>query len=383
MAVSDQHGGGVTLCRVLGRNLDDFSGLACIADSHVIAPRFSNRAHRWTSVFRTQWSRRLLGCRISEWCFRQRWAEVMYAHRCATSLHRLLPSTAEPVRVLVSPQATLSIRVLNELRRLRKVQYATWIMDDNWVTWNDRELTWSYTRSTESLLREHLQNAQIVITISEQMGEHYRRRFGVNFEVLFAPTPFETQPTIDHYVPTRKLAYFGTLSLWPADALGRLAPFLSENGYSLEIYSRHPLPAELALPGIKLMPPLAPDDVQSTMRKYDAVLLPIGYSPATASYTYFNVATKMAECLGSGTVTLAVGPAHAAMMQYLDKHDIGLRICDVDAVHVAEALERLAKQELRQQLIERDLAHVAAHLSPHVVQQRWCSIRDRLLSFAY
>ncbi len=380
MAVSDHHGSGVTLCRTLGRNIEGFDGIFSLSDFHEIAPHLLNRSHKWMPFFRTARCRSILGCRLSEWLVRQPCTERWYARKCAARIHKLLPATGATPFFLVSPQNCLSIRTMFEIKKLRSVKYVTWIMDDNWVLHDQQSGEWHYPKHVAMLLSRHLEEAEKVVTISQPMGEHYKRVFGVDFEVLFAPSPAPVEsPRLD-FVPQRKLAYFGTLSLWPGDALARLVPFLSELGYSLDIYSRHPLPADLNQSCVTLMPPLSPDEVQKTMQKYDAVLLPIGFSSKTASYTHFNIATKMAECLGSGTMTLAIGPEHAAMMRYLRKHDVGLRIEDLNTANVVAAMEIINDPLRRQAFILKDLGHVKRHLSQQIVRQHWEAIRDRAMT---
>lgn len=380
MAICEQHGGGVTLCRTLGRNMDEFDGMFCLSDFYQIAPHLCGRSIKWMSFFRSASCRRTLGCRLSEWCFRQPWVENRFARKCAKRIHDLLPADVPQPLFLISPQTTLSIRVMEKLRRLRPLSYVTWIMDDNWVVKNPGNGEWYYSRTVAPLLGRHLREAAKVVTISHQMGELYKQMFGVDFEVLFAPSPCSNNAPLEDFKPTRKFAYFGTLSAWPGDALARLLPFIQELKYSLEIYSHHPLPAALQQACVSLMPPLPSDGVQKTMRKYDAVLLPIGYSQETASYTQFNIATKMAECLGSGTVTLAVGPEYSAMMRYLNTHDLGLRISELNTQSIFAAMRVINDLTMRKELIEKDLAHVRQHLSQAVVQKHWASIRDQALA---
>lgn len=379
MAICEQHGGGVTLCRTLGRNMDEFDGMFCLSDFYQIAPHLSDRSIKWMSFFRSSFCRRMLGCRFSEWCFRQPWAENWFARKCARRIHDLLPADSTRPFFLISPQTTLSIRVMEKLRRLIPLSYVTWIMDDNWVAKKPGNGEWCYSRAVAPLLSRHLREAAKVVTISQQMGELYRHLFGVDFEVLFAPSPSDGIRAPTDFTPTRKLAYFGTLSIWPGDALARLVPLLPELGYTLDIFSYHPLPSNLQHSHVCKMQPLPSAEVQCKMREYDAVLLPIGFTSATASYTNFNIATKMAECLGSGTVTLAIGPEHAAMIRYFKTHDLGLCVSDMSLSSVTQAFNVINSRELRSQRIENDLAHVRSWLTQAQARRRWESIRDRVL----
>ncbi|MBB5030971.1 glycosyltransferase family protein [Prosthecobacter vanneervenii] len=382
MAVSEQHGGGVTLCRTFGRNMDNFDGMFCLSDFHDVAPHLRERSVKWMPFFRSNFCRGILGCRLSEWCFRQTWAENWHARQCARRIHDWLPSDGPKPLFLTSPQTTLAIRTMEKLKSLRSLSYVTWIMDDNWVQGDERS-KWSYSPRVEVLLRTHLRNAEMVLTISQQMGEHYKRLFGVDFEVLFAPSPKnEIRVPLD-FVPNRKLAYCGSLSIWPGDALSRLIPFLPELGYSLDIYSHHSLPSNLQHSHVRKLPPLPAEDVQATMSKYDAVLLPIGFTSATSSYTNFNIATKMAECLGSGTVTIAIGPENAAMIRYFRTHNLGVCVSDVSLPKLRQAFQLVESLKMRNQRIENDLAHVQSHLTQERVFKHWRAIRDRISPTSY
>ena len=84
------------------------------------------------------------------------------------------------------------------------------------------------------------------------------------------------------------------------------------------IYSQESeLPRELRVPTVELKGVVAKEAVIRMMRSFDAVLIPMDASPAQRHLTGFNISTKMAECLASGTLTIAFGPTYAAMVQYL------------------------------------------------------------------
>ena len=110
------------------------------------------------------------------------------------------------------------------------------------------------------------------------------------------------------------------------------------------------------------------------MGQYAAVLLPMGYSESTAAYSQFNIATKMAECLGSGTVTLAIGPDDAAMIRYLREFQIGLTISDLQASTLQPILDQLGVPAVREEIIRVQSAHVAMHLSPEIAANRFAEV---------
>jgi hypothetical protein len=370
MSVSEKHGSGITVCRTLGKNLESIRTFFCLDDFYDQEPRFLTRTHRWRPIFTSNVSRRLLGCRLSQTLNTSHWHRRLMGRLYARRINKLLPPSSTPVTFLVCPQNTLSMYTMQFLRRLRSVNYVTWIMDNNWVR-RTPSGDWFYSVKDSKILRSHFKDATKLFTISLPMGQHFKEYFGIQGEELFAPSPLNHPPQISSKSSLKRLGYFGNLHAWPADALIRLAPLLRGSGYTLDIYSYATLPKALQTPEINSMPPLPAHEVATRMGDYSAVLLPMGYSDVTAAYSRFNIATKMSECLGSGTVTLAIGPDDAAMIRYLREHRVGLTLSNLQPSTLQPILKKLSSPEERARVIRDQSAHVATHLNLQVTVKRF------------
>ena len=314
----------------------------------------------------------MLGSRPAYWLARR--PELRRWHACgvAAAIAARLPDPSRPLRGLVCPQHAASLYVLERLRRIRRLKYVTWVMDDHLVRWRDG--AWCYPPHTEELFARHLRQARAVFVISPVMADLYRERFGVESRVLFgpadAPAPVEPQPQS----PTGplRLAYFGAVDSWQLDALSLVADSLVESGASLEVYTGlTELPEALRSDTVRLMGRIPADQVMATMRSYHAVVLPISFSPAQRNMSELNIATKMSECLASGTVTLAVGPPYAAMIRYLQQHAAAICVTQPSAAAMGEALASLADPEQLTAIAAKAQTLAREHLSTAAMRAVW------------
>ncbi|MEB3189194.1 MAG: hypothetical protein VKL42_02490 [Snowella sp.] len=92
---------------------------------------------------------------------------------------------------------------------------------------------------------------------------------------------------------------------------------------------------------VNLRQSFSPEQVAKTMRDYDAVVLPISFRPEMRHMSCFNIATKMAECLGSGVPTLVIGPADSAMVKFLEPYDAAVMVKDVSKQSLIDGIERI------------------------------------------
>jgi hypothetical protein len=381
MAVSDQHGGGLTLQRVLGNDLDrikHFVHVSPFAADCPAAERLLSRCMDWSSPFERGKMRRTIGCRPSHWISQRHFQHVWQARRVGRAIEGLFAREKRPLRALVCPQNVSSLFALRELIRRRPVEYITWMMDDHLVRW--RNGAWEYPPYVEALLGRHLKEAKHVFVISPTMGEFYRQRFGVDSHVLFGPTEVRDWSTgaTGEIQPEIRIAYFGSLDWWQLDALALLANGLCAAGAKLDIFSlRGSLPDELQRDTVSLKPPIQADKVLETMRAYDCVVLPISFRPELRHMSEFNIATKMSECLASGTITLVIGPAYAAMVRYLQPTGVACIMTDVRESILAEQLRKLKNVEYRNSILNQAQRLVKSELSTSVMRQRW---RDGLVS---
>lgn len=374
MAVSDNHGGGLTLQRVLSSDLEGFDlfvhpgGFARQAPP---ARRFAPRSVRMDYWPDTVWSRRLLGCTLADRLARRPGLRRAFCRRAAVRMRALLRGR-DRVRCLACPQGDFVLRILAEIRRGNPFPYVTWVMDDHCLRREGG--SWSYDPEVEVLMRAHLQGAAHVFVISPALGRFYRDRFGVESTVLFGPADPVGEPRWDISSgggPIR-CGYFGHVGPWQADALEAFVNAAVGPGRAtLDVWSRQDLPEEIKVAGVIARGAAAPGDVVAKMREYDAVLLPISFKEALANMSHFNIATKMSECLASGTLALVIGPSDSAMVGYLAPEDSAVVVTSPEPEAVRRGVAALRDPELRRRVLSNARRLGDTRLSVEAARAMW------------
>lgn len=378
MAVSNLHGGGLTLQRVLQDDLHAFVSFLHVnnfADVAPIAPQFAGR--EWN--LHQRFPRPEFESRSGSYYLDRVMARLGSISPCKSALHRWcrriadhvlsqLPAGSSPW--LVVPQGTASVLVMNHIWRQRQVPYLTWIMDDHAVRWRNG---WKYEPGFEPEFRFHLRNAKSVLVISSAMQQFYRERFGVESQVLFGPADPEGSPAYRSASPGGpvRLAYFGAIRDWQADALAGLAAQLDPAQITLDLFGLQEPPAELRRPAVSVLPPIPAQDVLSRMRTYDGVVIAASFKEELRNLTEFNIATKLSECLASGTVPVIVAPAYSAMVRFATANGGALILSDFGDNRQFGAIRDLKRLEVRETLLRQALATAARECSSAVMRQRW------------
>jgi glycosyltransferase involved in cell wall biosynthesis len=373
MSVSDRHGGGLTLQRVLGADLDHigfFVHVSRFATDLPASTRFAARCldmPMWTEANIT---RRTIGYTQAAWLSRRPAILRAHARRVASAISARIPK--ETLRGLVCPQGAASLYTVETLATRRQIEYVTWMMDDHLVRW--REGQWHYPPHLEELFARHIRRARSVFVISPVMARLYRERFGVESQVLFGSSDpgGEPQREIQHDNGQLRLGYFGSVGPWQLDALGLLGGALESANAKLDIYTAAgSFPQPLQIPRVEFRGGIPPAEIAATMRSYDAVVLPVSFDPALRHMSELNIATKMSECLASGTVTLFIGPEYAAMARYLEGEGAALLVTDAATGTVADAVAQLRDRERRTKLLEAARNLVKSRLSVRTMRQIW------------
>ena len=376
MSVSDLHGGGLTLQRVLGEDLDRirvFVHVNRFASDFPPCERTKPRSLDLFTPLESDQARGAIGCRPAAWLARRPLFRAWHGRRAARAVSARFAGQKAPLRAVVCPQGADSLYTIEALSRLRHVEYISWVMDDHLVRWSGNE--WHYPPGIERLLARHLQRAKRIFVISPAMGEFYRSRFGIESEVLFGPADVLRVPAATAS-PVRglRLGYFGAVDQWQLDALCVVADALPIAEASLDVYSGGgALPMELQRPQVSFKGRLAPAQVVRAMGTYHAVVLPVSFRSDLRHMSQFNIATKMGECLASGAVTLLVGPNYAAMVRFLAGSGAACIASSPLAEAVVEALRHLRNPEWRQRTLTAARDFLVANASVEVMRQRWSS----------
>ncbi len=377
-SVSDLHGGGLTIQRILGEDLNKFEKFIHLSDfseKYPITPRLKDRA--WNVA--TKYLPLHRPSRKEVFAYSSYLFKRFLLREKVTSLYgikKIVKEISESVdletsKVLFVPQNYTSIYVSNLLFRQKPFSYWTWIMDDHTLQF-DEQRGFFYADGFEYEMSYHLRNAKGVFVISYEMKEFYQERFGVISEVLFGSAESCDTPL---YQPSEgeeiKIGYFGALWEWQSDAIKRMIPYLKENLIKLDIYSFHEIPKEMKCDRVAQKEPIKPEEVQRIMRTCDAVLIPIGFSSTHRSLSQFNYATKMSECLASGVPIVAVGPPYAAMIKFLRERKCAFIIDNPDDEEQWRYLKKVKDKTSRKEILDNAQSVFHLETSTAVMQARW------------
>lgn len=326
MSVSNQHGGGLTLQRVLGDDLLQiplFVHVSRFAEGYPTIDQLKDRVLRLTPPWDSDLSRRIIGNTMARKIRSNPFAIKNAAKNAARVLNNKFEK-GKPLNVLICPQGPEAICTLEALKQYRPVKYVSWIMDDHLIKYTGGK--WQYPNGMEPVFAKHLREAEQIFVISPVMQAFYRDRFGVASIVLFGPADrLAMQVQTGTLKQSLKIGYFGAVTLWQLDAMQLLVNALKGANAQLHIYSGiEKLPVGIDQDGVQLMKRLSPTEVPAAMQQYDALLLPISFMEAERPMSELNIATKMSEYLASGIPILVVGPPYAAMIKYLSKSDAAI-----------------------------------------------------------
>jgi len=379
MSVSDQHGGGLTLQRVIGDDLMKipyFMHVSRFAADVPAADRFLARCVNLTTFWEQDWVRLLFGRSNASALNNNLFFIKRYAKNAAKKIAKKFDK--EMVCALVCPQSPFAIYTLEELKRYKKVKYITWIMDDHMVAYVKGE--WQYPEGVEETMRKHLVNAEHVFVISPAMQDFYKSRFGINSSVFFSPADAVANsglPAINNTFPL-KIGYFGAVAAWQLDVLQLLVRAIKGTEVQLDIYSGiGQLPFELRLENVNLKGMLSPDEVLPAMKNYGALLLPVSFLEKMRNMSEFNIATKMSEYLSSGVPVLAVGPQYAAMIKYLKKNNAAIIVHSENEDDIKEAFKVFSNPERIKKILENAAVLAVNYTGTLPMRKRWMEIVNK------
>jgi hypothetical protein len=382
MAVSNKHGGGLTLQRILQDDLKHFDNFFHVHEFATKNPIIDELKAKQVNLHQLYpyddsetWSKRIgsLRDRLIRKLRLQSYLETTWDARIRNFADHMLKNfNLSDSSWLVVPQNIPSLRVMHRVFRAKRVNYMTWIMDDHVVQWKT-DKDWYYPRGFEEEFACHLGNASKVFVISPEMARFYGKRFGVDSEVLFGPTDPIALPVYQSPDPSGpvRLCYFGALLEWQKDTLDHLASKLASLTATLDIFSFHDVPPSLLNSNVRVLPPVSSEHVISRMREYDGVLITISYKDDSRNMTELNISTKMSECLASGTVTVIIGPESAAMVQFARLHMCSLVVTDLEDPKQIARIRDLKKDTFRQQVLNQASYTSATFCSVESMRTIW------------
>ncbi|MEH6518299.1 MAG: hypothetical protein V7742_16610 [Halioglobus sp.] len=381
MSAEPIHGGGITLSRVLGDDLREISWFAkTLLYPGQSPPQYSDRK---SHVFPWWQHQKVLQKFIGDYRGHKLaihpFIRKRFAQSVAKELLKLQPDILT-TKLLVCPQADISLMVLEELKRYAEIEYVSWMMDDHLVKWENQG--WVYPNGFEAILSKHLCQAKQVFVISPAMKGFYKERFGVESTVLCAPSsPAEnTGVKFDNLAGQLRLVYFGSLGRWQNDALDMLLPPLKEQIVSLDVFTHNAdaITSELSEAGARLHSGVPVNRVLEHASQYDALVLPISFQDGLRNMSYFNIATKFSEYLSSGVPSLVIGPSDAVMVDIVKRSKAGFVVDTNSKTQMFEILETLRDGSARREVVQSALELCAREFSLEIMRSRWLSAINAL-----
>jgi glycosyltransferase involved in cell wall biosynthesis len=379
MSVSDKHGGGLTLQRILGNDLQGITNFIHVnrfaRDLHVKGD-LSGRSMDLLSIWESDLVRKVIGRSRASRMSKKLPMIKMHAGSAAKKIAAVFEDKQQ-ITALICPQGANSIFTLEALKKLKPVKYITWVMDDHLVKYQNE--SWQYPDGVEPVFAKHLQEAAHIFVISPAMQAFYKERFGVNSTVLFGSSgTIDVSVTAAHKSSdTLKIGYFGAVAAWQKDALKAVANALNGADAVLDIYSGiDRLPAELQADGVYFKGSVAPDKVLAQMQNYDAVLLPISFQQKIRNMSQFNIATKMSEYLACGIPVLAVGPPYAAMIRYLNDHQAAVTVASDNENDIREGFKQLRNAQHTGELLKNAQKLVVDEVGTQPMRKVWQAVGE-------
>ena len=373
MSISDYHGGGLTLQRVIGEGLKDIDHLIYVsrfASDIETIPALQSKVFNLTSPWDSNVMRRIIGRTRAKAISQNLPVIKMDAKGAARSIANRIKKKGQ-IKGLVCPQGAQSIFTIEALKQQTQLRYVTWVMDDHLITYQNGK--WVYPAGVEPVFAKHLQEAERVFVISAVMQQFYNDRFGVTSTVLFGPAdPTEEKKVVRDVSSQIKIGYFGAITAWQMDPLHAVANALHETDVILDIYSvADKLPDKLSVKGVCFKGRLQQNAVLNAMQKYDAILLPISFLEKMRSMSEFNIATKMSEYLASGVPILAIGPPYASMIRYLKQHNAAVIVESLDSLQIKQAFSQLSNSEMVKTILANAQKRVAVETGMAPTQKLW------------
>lgn len=273
---------------------------------------------------------------------------------------------------------SLAMSLLQEIGK----PVVAWVMDD-WP----RDLAERDPEQWRALgpdLLSLLKHAHTRLSICDSMSSAFEARYGASFLALANGVRVSDWPERPAHSGRRlRIRYAGGLAanmqraslLRVARAVERLGK--SGHAISLEIntqpwWMREAKDDFASFEFTSVTDETRPLDVyRGWLRRADAVVIAYNFDDETVRYVRYSMANKMPECLASGAVLLAHGPADAATIGYLKEHGLGLVVDQEDEAALEKSLlDLLNDPERRQALSEAARAFVFENHNLDILHER-------------
>ena len=241
--------------------------------------------------------------------------------------------------------------------RHSKTPLLTWIMDD-WPMRLQRESPDKY-QIFDRDFRELIGRSALNLSIGEAMSNAFKNRYGVNFEPLangvLPEDLFDKNRPVSSKDPVI-VRYAGALAEnMTLHSIARTARAIEQVGQSREILFEirtKKIWQDKALKYFRglqkttfVIEQLSRDEYRNWLAEADILIIGYNFDPASVEYIQYSLANKMPECLASGAVTLAHGPAGVATIDYLKAHCCAAVVEEDSELALVHEIEKLASDQ--------------------------------------
>jgi glycosyltransferase involved in cell wall biosynthesis len=283
--------------------------------------------------------------------------------------------TFNPDIIYIQPFLHKTIKFGNRLFEELKIPYAVHIMDDS-VSYINKSLFFRHYRQEkiENDFKVLINNAKVLLSISEAMSGEYSKRYGRHFE------PFRNPIEIDKWIPFQKqinvdkpeylkIIYTGRLF---SPTFRSLIDFcqiindLNKHGEKVEfhIYTHDKNDKIINLvkrmEGVKLFEPVNVNEMPRLISKYDVFFLCLDFTVKAFKYSRFSISTRTSEGMISGVPILVYAPKISALSNYFLTYNVGAVVGVRDKKILKEAILKLWNDVEYRKCLSRNAIKIAS-----------------------
>lgn len=191
-------------------------------------------------------------------------------------------------------------------------------------------------RRIDGELRSLMDNASLLLSISEAMSDEYKVRYGKTFISFHNPIDLERFSTNDKPVKSDnkcfRILYLGRVGTANRQSLLKFASFISnynnsDKNVEFDIYTNDN--KELGYKkimkyrGVSVFEAVSYDQVPFLMSCYDLLLLPLDFTNLGLKFSRYSMPTKASEYMASGIPILVFAPRETAISMFCLKYQCG------------------------------------------------------------
>ena len=254
-----------------------------------------------------------------------------------------------------------------------KIPSVIHVMDDWPETISSRGLLKAYwSNKIDKEFKILLTKIDLCLSISESMSEEYLKRYGRKFLPFHNPidTTMYKKPELNDELSVKrlKMLYLGRIGVANKHTISRFSRSLSKlsierGNIELDIYSSDidtPEAKRLnSLHGVNLYPAVSHEEVPGLLSRYDLLFLPLDFTKSGLKYAQYSIPTKSSEYMASGVPILACAPAQTAISKFLQKHNCGHCLTELEPDKIEDAIQLLADDAEYRRLLSSNATTVA------------------------